>query len=135
MCLQVFTFHSFTLSSLSTTCFAAFLCCLVDRSYRTWIKRHTTTRSSPKLVFHEISFFFFLFFFARYFVCLFTDNISPTPTGHHYTLSRKTSDLWRCVYPTNDNRLDNASYTTSVTSSVLDYQYVKVPGFSCSNGC
>jgi hypothetical protein len=68
------------------------------------------------------------FFFLRVIPSAYLTNIiSPTLTGPHYTLTRKTSDQWRCVYPTNDNRLDNASYTTSVTSSVLDYQYVKVP--------
>jgi hypothetical protein len=55
-----------------------------------------------------------------------TNIISLTLTMPHSTLTRKTSDLSWCVYPTDYGRLDNASYTTSVTSSVLDYRYVNV---------
>ena len=57
-----------------------------------------------------------------------TNIISRTLTMPQYTLTRKTSDLSWCVYPTDHGRLDNASYTTSVTSSVLDYQYVNPAG-------
>lgn len=57
-----------------------------------------------------------------------TNIISLTPMMLQYTLTRKTSDLSWCVYPTDHGRLDNASYTTSVTSSVFDYQYVNMAG-------